>query len=112
MAPAASTDAKAWITPSTRSMRSRQACVSSTGETSLRSIAGATSASDRQGQSAGGDVDIRLRPGLDAELEDRLDVVGQVQVPKLLDVLHHPVEHGGQDRKSTRLNSSHLGISY
>src|SRR5262245_63459083 len=28
------------------------------------------------------------------------------------DPAQHPVHHGYRDRKSTRLNSSHLGISY
>src|SRR5262245_62144269 len=91
-APSASTDAKARTTGSTRSIRARQARVSSTGETAPVRTACAAWASDDHGQS--GEA-IGSVPGLDAKGEDRLHLVGQIEIPELLDVLHHPVEDGG-----------------
>src|SRR5215475_361263 len=91
----ASVDTNAWMTGLTRSIRSRQARVSSTGDTPPRPSSRATSASDRHGQSEGNGIAGLLHPGLDAKREDRLDVVRQLEVPELLDVLHHPVQDQG-----------------
>src|SRR5215467_13058848 len=91
----ASVDTNAWMTGLTRSIRSRQARVSSTGDTPPRLISRATSASDRHGQSEDDGIARLLQPGLDAKCEDRLDVVGQLEVPELLDVLHHAVQDHG-----------------
>src|SRR6266851_7344529 len=88
-APSAWTETKACTAWSTFSIRSRQAWVSSTGETARDLTALAASANDRQGHSA---ALISRLPGVDVKAEDRLDVVGQVQITKRLDVLHHPLE--------------------
>src|SRR5260370_2408217 len=88
-APSAWTETKACTARSTFSIRSRQAWVNSTGETARDSTALAASVKDRQGHSA---ALISRLPGVDVKAEDRLDVVGHVQITELLDVLHHPLE--------------------
>src|SRR5882724_358288 len=85
----ASTETKACTARSTFSIRSRQTRVSSTGETARDSTALAASARDRHGHSA---ALISRLPRVDVKAEDRLDVVGQVQITELLDVLHHSLE--------------------
>src|SRR4030095_9549962 len=88
-APSAWTETKACTARSTFSIRSRQAWVSSTGETARDSTALAASARDLQGHSA---ALISRLPGVDVKAEDRLHVVGEVQITEPLDVLHHPFE--------------------
>src|SRR3712207_7123473 len=54
------------------------------------------------------------QPAVGEELEEHDDRVGGPPVPRRGQARagDPPVEHDGQDRKSTRLNSSHANISY
>src|SRR5205814_10661233 len=58
-------------------------------------------------------IDMRIKDEADAEHETMLGKLDKAGHPVVRIVLQS-VEHLGQelDRKSTRLNSSHLGISY
>src|SRR5438874_5571966 len=65
---------------------------------------------DEAGSSAegqGGEPPHDQLVGVRAESDRAIGVVKQPRKPVL-----HPARHGEQDRKSTRLNSSHVEISY